>query len=194
MKLVKVLSTVITEKSTPKSVLLEISDKLKKSLVSKFSQQTQDTPETIGEYIDEFEKYKNGLPANERDLSKYDYANLKKVIDVKKYQKKEKELFSAFKKKEDKLERVELAKTIRKFLEVQSKFGKVKDPSNYKFLDFSKLINQVYPKYIKQILMDKFKKENNRPIINNNSKKIKNIHISNILQNIKYTKKNKNKN
>jgi hypothetical protein len=162
MKLVKVLSTVITEKSTPKSVLLEISDKLKKSLVSKFSQQTQDTPETIGEYIDEFEKYKNGLPANERDLSKYDYANLKKVIDVKKYQKKEKELFSAFKKKEDKLERVELAKTIRKFLEVQSKFGKVKDPSNYKFLDFSKLINQVYPKYIKQILMDKFKKENNQ--------------------------------
>lgn len=163
MKLVKVLSTVITERSTPKSVLLEISDKLKKSLITKFSEQTKDTPETIGEYIDEFEKYKNGLPANERDISKYNYANLKKVIDIKKYQKKEKELFTAFKKKEEKLERAELTKTVRKFLEIQSKFGKTtKDPSQYKFLDFSKLVNQVYPKYIKEILMDKFKKENNQ--------------------------------
>ena len=163
MKLVKVLSTVITERSTPKSVLLEISDKLKKSLITKFSEQTKDTPETIGGYIDEFEKYKNGLPANERDISKYNYANLKKVIDIKKYQKKEKELFTAFKKKEEKLERAELARTVRKFLEIQSKFGKTtKDPSQYKFLDFSKLVNQVYPKYIKEILMDKFKKENNQ--------------------------------
>jgi hypothetical protein len=160
MRLVKLLSSVVTERSTPKSVLLEISTKLKASLAAKFKEQTSDSLDTIGEYIDEFEKYKNGLPADKRDLSKFNYPELKKIIDTKKFQKNEKELFTKFKKKEEKLERVELARTVRKFLEIQSKFGKVKDPSNYKFLDFSKLVNQVYPKYIKEILMDKFKKEN----------------------------------
>ena len=160
MRLVKVLSSVVTERSTPKSVLLEISAKLKASLVAKFKEQTTDSIDVIGDYIEEFEKYKNGLPADKRDLSKFNYGELKKIIDTKKFQKNEKELFGKFKKKEEKLERVELARTVRKFLEVQSKFGKVKDPSNYKFLDFSKLVNQVYPKYIKEILMDRFKKEN----------------------------------
>ena len=160
MRLVKLLSSVVTERSTPKSVLLEISAKLKASLVAKFKEQTTDSIDVIGDYIEEFEKYKNGLPADKRDLSKFNYAELKKIIDTKKFQKNEKELFGKFKKKEEKLERVELARTVRKFLEVQSKFGKVKDPSNYKFLDFSKLVNQVYPKYIKEILMDRFKKEN----------------------------------
>ena len=160
MRLVKLLSSVVTERSTPKSVLLEISAKLKASLVAKFKEQTSDSPDTIGEYIDEFEKYKNGLPADKRDLSKFNYPELKKIIDTKKFQKNEKELFTKFKKKEEKLERAELARTVRKFLEIQSKFGKVKDPTNYNFLDFSKLVNQVYPKYIKEILMDKFKKEN----------------------------------
>ncbi len=160
MRLVKLLSSVVTERSTPKSVLLEISAKLKASLVAKFKEQTSYSPDTIGEYIDEFEKYKNGLPADKRDLSKFNYPELKKIIDTKKFQKNEKELFTKFKKKEEKLERAELARTVRKFLEIQSKFGKVKDPTNYKFLDFSKLVTQVYPKYIKEILMDKFKKEN----------------------------------
>ena len=160
MRLVKLLSSVITEKSTPKSVLLEISPKLKTSLVSKFKEQTDDSPEQIGDYIEEFEKYKNGLPADKRDLSSYTYKDLKSLIETKKYQKKEKELFNAFKKKEEKLERTELSKVVRKFLEIQSKFGKIKDPTNYKFLDFSKLINQLYPKYIREILMGRFKKEN----------------------------------
>jgi hypothetical protein len=160
MRLVKLLSSVVTEKTTPKSVLMEISSKLKASLVSKFKEQTQDSPEKIGEYIDEFEKYKNGLPTDKRDLGSYNYYDLKKLIETKQFQKKEKDLFNAFKKKEEKLERSELAKTVRKYLEIQSKFGKVKDPSAYKFLDFYKLINQLYPKTIKQLLMDRFKSEN----------------------------------
>ncbi len=160
MRLVKLLSSVVTERSTPKSVLLEISAKLKASLVAKFKEQTSDSPQTIGEYIDDFEIFKSGLPVEKRDLSKFNYPDLKKIIDTKKFQKKEKDLFTSFKKKEEKLERAELARTVRKFLEIQSKFGKVKDPTNYKFLDFSKIVNQMYPKFIKEILMDKFKKEN----------------------------------
>jgi len=135
MRLVKVLSSVITEKSTPKSVILEISNKLKTTLVAKFKEQTTDSTEKIAEYIDEFEKYKNGLPADKRDLGAYNYYDLKKLIETKRFQKKEKDLFNSFKKKEEKLERTELAKAVRKFLEIQSKFGKAKDPSNYKFLD-----------------------------------------------------------
>lgn len=160
MKLVKVLSSAISERSIPQKVLLEISDKLKNMLIKKFSDQTNDSSEQIGEYIEEFEKYKNGLPVQKRDLSVYDYGELKTLIETKNFQKKQNELFKSFKKKEDKIENSELKKTIRKFLEIQDKFGKDKDPSKYKFLDFSKVINQIYPKYIGSILLDKFKKEN----------------------------------
>jgi len=162
MRLVKLLSSVVTERSTPKSVLLEISAKLKASLVAKFKEQTTDSLDTIGKYIDEFENYKSGLPVDKRDLTKFNYNELKKIIDTKKFQKKEKDLVTVFKTKEKGLDRVDLAKTIRKFLEIQSKYPKTKekDPSTLNFLEFSKLVNQVHTKYIEEILTDKFKKEN----------------------------------
>jgi hypothetical protein len=62
MRLVKLLSSVVSEKSTPKHVLKEISEKLKKTLIDKFQKETQDSSEKIGEYITQFDSYKNGLP------------------------------------------------------------------------------------------------------------------------------------
>jgi hypothetical protein len=160
MRLVKLLSSVVSEKSTPKHVLKEISEKLKKSLIDKFQKETEDSSENIGEYITQFDSYKNGLPVEKRDLGKYTYSELKKLIESKKFQKQETELYKSFKKKEEKIENAALKKTVRKFLEIKEKFGKSKDPSGYKFLDFYKVINQVYPKYLSEILMEKFKKEN----------------------------------
>lgn len=128
MRLVKLLSSVITEKSTPKHVIKEISEKLKRNLIDKFSRETQDTPEKIGEYITDFEKYKDGLPVEKRDLSKYTYGELRKLIDTKKFQKDETQLFKSFKKKEDKIENIALKKAVRKFLEIKEKFGKRKRP------------------------------------------------------------------
>jgi len=160
MRLVKLLSSVVSEKSTPKHVLKEISEKLKKTLIDKFQKETQDSSEKIGEYITQFDSYKNGLPVEKRDLGKYTYSELKKLIESKKFQKQETELYKSFKKKEEKIENAALKKTVRKFLEIKEKFGKSKDPSGYKFLDFYKVINQVYPKYLSEILMEKFKKEN----------------------------------
>ena len=90
MRLVKLLSSVVTERSTPKSVLLEISAKLKASLVAKFKEQTTDSIDVIGDYIEEFEKYKNGLPADKRDLSKFNYGELKKNYRYQKIPKKRK--------------------------------------------------------------------------------------------------------
>jgi len=165
MRLVKLLSSVVTERSTPKSVLLEISAKLKASLVAKFKEKTTDSLDIIGKYIDEFEIYKSGLPVDKRDLTKFNYDELKKIIDTKKFQKKEKDLFTVFKTKEKGLDRVDLAKTIRKFLEIQSKYPKTKekDPSTLNFLEFSNLVNQIHLKYIKEILMDKYTKETTNP-------------------------------
>ena len=124
MRLVKLLSSVVTERSTPKSVLLEISAKLKASLVAKFKEKTTDSLDTIGKYIDEFENYKSGLPVDKRDLTKFNYDELKKIINTKKFQKKEKDLFTIFKNKEKGLDRVDLSKTIRKFL-MKIMFGKL---------------------------------------------------------------------
>jgi len=160
MRLVKILSSAVTDRVTSKKLVSEISNKLKNSLIEKFKKETTDSTDKIGGYIDEFEKYKNGLPVEKRDLSKYPYSDLKSLIESKTFKKKETQLFKSFKKNEEKLENTTLKKTIRKFLEIQDKLGKTKDPSKYKFLDFYKLINQLYPKYINEILFDKFKKEN----------------------------------
>jgi hypothetical protein len=100
MRLVKLLSSVVSEKSTPKHVLKEISEKLKKTLIDKFQKETQDSSEKIGEYITQFDSYKNGLPVEKRDLGKYTYSELKKLIESKKFQKQETELYKYFNKKE----------------------------------------------------------------------------------------------
>ena len=160
MKLVNLLSSVVVESPLPKKLLKEVSDKIKAKLIGKFSQDTKDDEKTIGGYIDDFEKYKNGLPVEKRDISRYSYSELKNIIALKRTQKRESDLFKEFKKKEGGIENVSLKKTIRKFLEIEEAFGKGKDITKYKFLDLQKVIDQSYPKYLLKILSEKFKKEN----------------------------------
>ena len=63
-----------------KTLINEISEKLKKQLVSKFSADTQDTEDIIISNIDAFERYKGGLPADKRDINRYSYEELKDLI------------------------------------------------------------------------------------------------------------------
>ena len=58
MKLVKLLSNVVTESINPK-IILEVSEKIKKQLLSKFKSQTEDTDEVILSNIEYFERIKN---------------------------------------------------------------------------------------------------------------------------------------
>ena len=71
MKLLSVLKT---------TLLTEVSEKVKKQLVSKWGPSTEDSPETIISNIDSFETFKSGLPADKRDIMRYSYDELKDVI------------------------------------------------------------------------------------------------------------------
>jgi len=143
------------------NLILEISDKIKKQLLSRWSGETQDTPEKIFLNIDLFEKYKNGLPADRRDIMRYSYDDLTSLIALKESLKTVDDIFTEFKKKEKKLDNNLLKKYIKKFLEIQSGLPKQRqDILGYKFLDLVKMIDEIYPKALNKVLIDKFTKEN----------------------------------
>lgn len=161
MKLLKVLTNVVLETQGPKIVISEVSEKIKKQLLAKFSPTTNDSEETILAVIDLFDRYKTGLPQDKRDIMKYSYEELKSIISSKESTKNIDDIFTEFKKKESKLENNSLRRYIKKFLEIQSELPVNKQEIlKYKFLDLVKLLDDVYPKLISKKLYAKFSKEN----------------------------------
>ena len=95
MKLLRVLT---------KGIILEVSEKLKKQLLVKFKPTTEDSDETILSNIDMFDRYKGGLPADQRDIMKYSYQDLRNVVQSKETAKGLDDIFTEFKKKEKGIE------------------------------------------------------------------------------------------
>jgi len=148
-----------------KLLVNEVSSKIKKQLLAKFSTETTDAPDVIISYIDLFDNYKSGLPIDKRDILKYSYDELKSLIEDKKttkeLSKNFNDIFTEFKKKEPKTNSDELKANIKDFLEIQSELPKAKqDISKYKFLDLVKLNIDLYSKLITQKLLKKFADEN----------------------------------
>ena len=154
MKLLSILKT---------TLINEVSDKVKKLLLNKWSNTTQDTPEMIVSNIDAFDKIKSGLPADKRDIMKYSYDELKSALAEKQSGKTIDDIFTHFKKGGEMkgVENTVLKKYIKRFLEIESLLpaGK-KDITKYAFLDLVKMIDDVYPKLITKKLGEKFKSEN----------------------------------
>ena len=154
MKLLSILKT---------TLINEVSDKVKKLLLNKWSNTTQDTPEMIVSNIDAFDKIKSGLPADKRDIMKYSYDELKSALAEKQSGKTIDDIFTHFKKGGGMkgVENTVLKKYIKRFLEIESLLpaGK-KEITKYAFLDLVKMIDDVYPKLITKKLGEKFKSEN----------------------------------
>ena len=72
------------------SIILEVSEKLKKQLLGKFKLETQDSEEQIVKYINDFERFKQSLPTDKRDITRYDYKTIKSLIDSKEINKNRK--------------------------------------------------------------------------------------------------------
>ena len=89
MKLLSILKT---------TLINEVSDKVKKLLLNKWSNTTQDTPEMIVSNIDAFDKIKSGLPADKRDIMKYSYDELKSALSEKQSNRNIDDIFTHFKK------------------------------------------------------------------------------------------------
>ena len=159
MKLVKLLSSVITENAGGK-LIMEVSDKVKNQLYTKFSGQTTDTKEDIFSNIDFFDKIKNGLPAEKRDITRYSYDDLLGVVSSKKKQKLMDDIFKNFKKKETGIENKALKDNIRMFLDIQDVLPKnKKNIDRYSFLDLVKLNKDNWEELISKKAYTKFKKE-----------------------------------
>jgi hypothetical protein len=145
------------------TLINEVSDKVKKLLLNKWSNTTQDTPEMIVSNIDAFDKIKSGLPADKRDIMKYSYDELKSALSEKQSGKTIDDIFTHFKKGGGMkgVENTVLKKYIKRFLEIESLLpaGK-KEITKYAFLDLVKMIDDVYPKLITKKLGEKFKSEN----------------------------------
>lgn len=158
-----------------KNILLEVSEKVKKQLLTRYRdlENVTDDEKTIIYYIDEFEKYKGGLPADKRDLTNknFKYDELKNFIDSKIKAKTSEQTFTEYKKKAksigDKISNdTELKIIIRKFFEIRDRLAEGKSPEqaekiknifNYKFLKLVELMEKYYPKIIKEIIKNKFK-------------------------------------
>jgi hypothetical protein len=152
MKLLKTLN---------KKILNEVSEKIKNKLFSKFQNETEDSREVVMSYIDLFERYKNSLSSDKRDITKYSYNDLKSLVDSKQYVKTITDIFNKFKKKEQGIENAELKKYIKKFLEIQSELpSEYQDINKFSFLNLVKLINKGYSQILNKKIFNKFFQEN----------------------------------
>jgi len=94
MRLTPLLSNVIIK---------EVSQKLANQLLGKFKEQTKDDENTILSMIGKFDKYKEGLDPSKRDITKYNYAELKSLIIGKEMEKAADTAFTKLKSKWNKL-------------------------------------------------------------------------------------------
>jgi hypothetical protein len=147
------------------TIIVEVSEKLKKQLITKFSEETQDDAKTISQYIDDFERFKQSIHADKRDITRYDYKTLKSLIDSKTEAKKRKsDIATAFKKikeAEKETPSAELAVALKKFFEIQSEIkGENKNPVKMGYLKLRKFLEEKYEDFLTQKLLNKFRTGN----------------------------------
>jgi hypothetical protein len=134
---------------------------VKNQLYAKFSADTTDSREEVISNIDLFDRYKQGLPAERRDIMKYSYEELKNLIQSKQTAKGLDDIFTEFKKKEKGIENNNLKRYIKKFLEIQSVLPKDKQNiSKFSFLNLVKIVDDLYPRLIVKKMLEKYSKEN----------------------------------
>lgn len=144
-----------------KNIILEVSEKVKKQLLTKFKPTTEDSDETILNNIDMFDRYKQGLPIDKRDIMRYSYEDLKNLIQSKETSKGLDDIFTEFKKKEKGIENNNLKRYIKKFLEIQSELPKDKQNIlKFNFLNLVKLVDDLYPRLFVKKMFGKYSKEN----------------------------------
>ena len=119
MELLKVLSTVIKENTNGKRIVSEaMSEKVIKFLIDKFKPTTRDTEEQITAVINAFEKYKNGLPQDQRDITKLTYTIVKNIVLSKEIKKQEKSIFKKYMEANKGSDKNAVKLALRKFYEL----------------------------------------------------------------------------
>lgn len=161
MELVKILSSVVKENVNPKIRLTEISNKLMNQLITKFKSESEDTEDEMKALINGFERFKNGLPAEKRDITKYTYGQLQSLIKSKNLKKEEGEIFKKYIKAAGKGSDQRAVKSaIKKFLEIRDFLPeKERDIMSYPFLKLMEIVQNKFGSLITKQAFQKYKKE-----------------------------------
>ena len=157
-----------------KVILKEVSQKLKKELITKFKQQTNDNEKTIDAIINGFEKYKEGLDTDKRDITRYSYDDLKSLVVGKEMEKSVSATLTQLKKSWDakkeslpdeqkgpyRYESSVLKNLLTKFYDIYPFISeKERDIKNYDYLSLTEFINKNYAKIMNKVISDKMSKD-----------------------------------
>ena len=119
MELLKVLSTVIKENTNGKRLVSEaMAEKVVKFLIDKYKPTTKDTEEQITAVINAFDKYKSGLPQEQRDITKLSYSIAKNIVLSKEIKKQEKGIFKKYMEENKGADKNAVKLALRKFYEL----------------------------------------------------------------------------
>ena len=161
MKLIDILSG---------TIIVEVSEKVIKQLVDKFSKETQDKEETIVSVIKDFEKIKDSLPTDKRTLFDYSYVDLNRLVKLRSRTKKLSDTFNDFKKAEGKLPEgeaktpnPELRGALRKYFDIQSEIQGPEKKLEFFKNNYLKLFNFLQKNYENLLIgkiLPKYQREN----------------------------------
>ena len=119
MELLKVLSNVIKENTKGNRVVNEaMAEKVVKFLIDKYKPTTKDTEEQITAVINAFDKYKGGLPQEQRDITKLSYNVVKNIVLSKEIKKQEKGIFKKYMEANKGADKNAVKLALRKFYEL----------------------------------------------------------------------------
>jgi hypothetical protein len=160
MELIGLLSKVVNENLTTKKILLEYPESTIKKLVDKFSKQTDDSEDEMRKYISDFERFKNSLSNEDKDIFKHDYDKLKSLVTDKTSKQKVKKDLESLVQDYIKLNKgadLQLTKlNIKKFFEIKTHFPKSKE--------FKREVTSYNPSELNSLVEKYFSKFNNEGI------------------------------
>ena len=165
MKLVNLLSSVIVEdaKRKNKKLVMEVSQKVLQQLIDKYKGENSSLKDDdIIAKIEEFEKYKNQLPVDKRDLFKLTYAELSDILSSKESKKTSKDLFTQIKDNSAKagdppVENAALKRAIRQLMDISGEVPKEKmNLSKITFLKIVEFLNANYLRLLIAAMKKKF--------------------------------------
>jgi len=165
-RLIKSLKTLLSEEKN--SLISEaVSKKLLQTMTNKFKEQTDDSESVIQKYIKTFDRIKQSLNPRERDISKYEYDQLKKLIDERvSRQKRKKERDNILKSymeteglgKGSNIEDVKV--DLRRYYEIKDFLpSNMQDILSIPYVKLSKFLNEKFEDIFTKNILKKFQKE-----------------------------------
>ena len=161
MELLKVLSSVIKENTNGKRVVSEaMAENVIKFLIGKYKPTTKDTEDQIITVINAFDKYKNGLPEDQRDITKLSYGVVKNIVLGKEVKKLQKNVFKKYMEDNKGADKNAVKLALRKFYELYPILpANQRDVNKMPYLKLTEFLQSKFNTMLTAAALKKFKDE-----------------------------------